>query len=292
MKYLLISFIILLFFSSCHNYKKDAERLTQERDSISNEAALRDSLIVDALNDFNEIQAALDSIKQLEQIVSVSSEQGNNMSRSQKQKILNDIAILNSLIQQNKEKTANLQKKLNGANYRIGKLNKTITELEKMVQGLEKQVAQRDNEIMALNEKVSKLNVDISTLNQKIAEIELESREKTSTIELQTLAMNKAYYAYGSVKELREANVTEKAGGFLGIGKAEQIRKDFNRDYFTEIDIREFDYIPLMMKKADVLSVHPAGSFHITGENTADTLFIDDKAEFWKAAKYLVILTK
>ena len=172
MKYVLFFIIILFSFSACHNYKKDAERLTHQRDSISEEAALRDSLIVDALNDFNEIQEALDSIKALEQIVSVSSAQGSDMSRTQKEQILEDIALLNTLIQENKEKIANLQKKLNGANYRIGKLNNTIAQLEKMVQGLEKQIAERDREIMALNEEVKKLNVNISTLNQKIAEVE------------------------------------------------------------------------------------------------------------------------
>jgi hypothetical protein len=47
-----------------------------------------------------------------------------------------------------------------------------------------------------------------------------------------------------------------------------------------------------MVKKAEIISVHPAGSFHISGgKRTADTLYIDNKAEFWKASKYLVILT-
>ncbi len=76
----------------------------------------------------------------------------------------------------------------------------------------------------------------------------------------------------------------------LGIGKTPLIKKDFNRSYFTEIDIRNLDYIPLMVKKAKLVSVHPADSYHISGAKGADTLFIEDSAEFWKASKYLVII--
>ncbi|MCY1719174.1 hypothetical protein OU798_02405 [Prolixibacteraceae bacterium Z1-6] len=292
MKHLIIIGLTLLVFTSCHNYKKDADRLKMQRDSIRDEAAFRDSLMVDALNDFNEIQATLDSIKVIEKVVSAKAARGNEMNKKQKQQILDDIVLLNQLIETNKDKTSALQKKLNNANYKAGKLNSTIAQLEKMVKSLENQLAEKDVEILALKETITDLHGDISTLNEKIAEIESENVEKTNTIEEQTLELNKAYYAYGSIAELKENQVVERTGGLIGIGKTKTIKEDFNRDYFTEIDIREFDFIPLMVKKAEVVSVHSAGSFHISGEKTADTLFIDNKTEFWKASKFLVIVTK
>lgn len=45
-----------------------------------------------------------------------------------------------------------------------------------------------------------------------------------------------------------------------------------------------------MVKKARVVSVHPSESFHITGDKRADTLFVDNAQEFWKASKYLLIV--
>lgn len=292
MKRVLVFCLGLLVLASCHNYKKDAERLSMVRDSLQNEAAFKDSSIVEFLKDFNEIQATLDSIKVVEELVTLKSAQRSEMNYSQKQQILEDIALLNELIQKNKEQTAALQKKLNSANYKIGKLNDMIAEMETMVAGLEKQIEQKDAEILALNVQVKKLTSDISSLNVKISEIETENQEKTNTIELQTMELNKAYYAYGSLKELKESGVIERSGGVLGIGRTSLIKEDFNREYFTEVDIRKFDHIPLMVKKAEVVSVHPAGSFHISGEETADTLFIDNKEEFWSASKYLVIVTK
>ncbi|WP_346857451.1 hypothetical protein [uncultured Draconibacterium sp.] len=292
MKRIVIFCFALLFLTSCHNYKKDAERLTVVRDSLANEAVIKDSSIVEYLNDFNEILVTLDSIKKVEKLVTVQSARGREMNYRQKKMILEDIDLLNKLIQDNKAQITALQKKLNQANYKIGTLNSTIVELERMVQNLEKQVEDKDTEIIALSKQVEKLTKNITVLNEKITVIETESAEKTSTIQKQTLELNKAYYAYGSFAELSENNVIERKGGVLGIGKSVTMKEDFNRDYFTEVDIREFDLIPLMVKKADVVSVHSAGSFHISGEKTADTLFIDNKTEFWKASKFLVIVTK
>jgi predicted RNase H-like nuclease (RuvC/YqgF family) len=292
MKKLLIFCISLIVLTSCHNYKKDAEQLMIVRDSLTQEAAFKDSSIVEFLNDFNEIVVTLDSIKVVEKIVTVKSSQRGEISSRQKKIIMEDIAFLNELIQKNKKQIATLQKKLNNANFKIGKLNSMLAELEKMVNNLEKQVQEKDTEMLALNEEVKKLKVNINTLYKKITVIETESTEKSNTIESQTLKLNEAYYAFGNAKELKDKDVIVRSGGVLGVGRTSTIKEDFNREYFTEIDIREFNYIPLMVKNAEVISVHPAGSFHISGENTADTLFIDNKSDFWKAARYLVILTK
>jgi hypothetical protein len=291
MKKLLVLLLGVVVFSACHNYKKDAERLMFVRDSMQQETAFRDSSIVGFLNDFSEIQANLDSIKKLEKLVTVQSSSGRELNSSQKKMILEDIALLNDLMKRNKELTASLQKKLKDANFKIGNLEGTMKELQLMVNNLEAQTQEKDGEIIVLKEDVRKLNVDISSLNEKIVVVETESQQKTQTIETQTVAMNKAYYAFGTTKELRDNGIIEKSGGVIGIGKTPVMKKDFNRDYFTEIDIRNFDYLRLMAKKAKLITVHPADSYHFTGNKSSDTLFIDNTAEFWKVSKYLVVLT-
>lgn len=292
MKYLIVFFLVLFGLSSCHNYKKDVKQLQIERDSISTKTAAKDSSIVEYLNDFNEILATLDSIKKVEKMVTVKSARGREMNYRQKKIILEDIALLNQLIQENKEQITNLQKKLNRANYNIGSLNSTITELERMTLNLEKQVDVKNAEIIALTKELEQLTKNITVLNEKITVIETESAAKTSTIQKQTHELNLGYYAFGTIKELRDNGVVERSGGLAGIGRSTAMKEDFNRAYFTEIDIRKFDFISLMVKKAEVVSVHTAGSFHISGNKSADTLFIDNKAEFWKASKFLVIVTK
>lgn len=291
MKNLLLIVFGLILFTSCHNYKKDAQQLALVRDSLTAEAAIKDLAINDFLSDFNEIQANLDSIKKLEELVTVQSE-SRELNNTQKDRILEDIQLLNEMLQKNKELTASLQKRLNSSNYKVGQLEGTIKQLQQMVNNLERQLQQKDAEIVALNSQVQKLNIDISSLTQQIQQIEGISAEKSEMIETQDNMLNKAYFAFGSSRELKDNGVIEKEGGLLGIGRTSVIPENFNREYFTEIDIRTFDYLPLMVKKANVISVHSADSYHISGNKTADTLFIDNRSQFWKASKYLVIETK
>jgi DNA repair exonuclease SbcCD ATPase subunit len=291
MKKLLVLLLAVVALSACHNYKKDVQNLMLVKDSLEQVTTFRDSSIASFLSDFSEIQANLDSIKQIEKIVSVQSGSNRELNASQKQLIIEDIAMLHQLLQKNKELTASLQKKLKNANLKIANLEKTISGLELMVKNMEAQGNEQDIAIANLTGEVKKLNVDITQLNQKIQVVESESQQKSQTIETQTVALNKAYYAFGTLKELKDNGIVEKSGGVIGMGKTPVMKKDFNRDYFTEIDIRNFDYLRLMAKKAKVISVHPAGSYHITGKKSADTLFVDNSSEFWKVSKYLVVLT-
>lgn len=291
MKKLVFFVLGIVIFSACHNYKKDAQSLMMAKDSLEQVTAFKDSSIASFLNDFSAIQANLDSIKQLEKIVSVQSGSNREMNASQKQRIIEDIAMLHQLLQKNKELTSSLSKKLKNANLKIGDLEETIAGLELLVRNLEAQANEQDIVIADLTTEVKKLNVDITQLNQKILAVENVSQQKSQIIDSQMESLNKAYYAFGTMKELKDNGIIEKSGGVIGIGKTAVIKKDFNKDYFTEIDIRNFDFLRLMAKKAELITVHPEGSFHFTGKKQGDTLFIDNTSEFWKASKFLVVLT-
>ena len=111
MKNIVIAVLSLSMLVGCHNYKKDAQQLKISGDSLRNEVAFKDSSIIEFLNDFNEIQANLDSIKKFEKLVMVESNRGSELNSNQKKKILEDISLLNELLQKNKDLTAKLQKR-------------------------------------------------------------------------------------------------------------------------------------------------------------------------------------
>lgn len=291
MKKIIVFVLGLLVLSACHNYKKESAQLLLLKDSLEQDVAMKDASIEHFLSDFNEIQENLNSIKEVEKLVTVQSNEKGELSANQKQQILENIMLINGLLQKNKELTASLQKKLKNSNYKMGQLEGTTKQLQLMVKNLELDVQDRNTEIMNLTSNVEKLNIDISSLKDQVIFMEGESRSKTATIETQTELINKAYFSFGSTKELSDFNIIERSGGVLGVGKTPVIKKDFDRDYFTEVDIRKVDFIPLMVKKAKLISVHPEGSFHFSGQKSADTLFIDNREEFWKASKYLVIVT-
>ncbi len=270
---------------SCGQHKKEIAQMQAKQDSIAQLNAQKDNSILEFLGDMNEIQENLDSIKTIEKIVSVQTAPGPELKSEAKKRIIEDIAQINQLLEKNKTLVRSLQSKFRASTVKIA-------ELEKMISLLNNQLVEKDGEIASLKLQLENLHVDVASLNQRIAESEQALSEKTETNEAQTLAMNTAYYAFGTAKELEEKNVIEKEGGLLGIGKTIKMKKDFNRDYFMKIDIREFNQLPLNTKKAKVVTYHPADSYHLTGTKTVESLVIDKPEQFWKASKYLLIVVE
>lgn len=285
----LLFVLSVMVLVSCGQHKREIARMQSKQDSLAQLGVQKDNSILEFIGAMNEIQTNLDSIKTIEKIVSVQATPGTELKAEAKKRILEDIAQINNLLQKNKELVKSLQGKLRASNVKI-------KELENMISLLNKQLVEKDGEIARLNQELENLHLDVANLNQKIDKITTESEktisEKNKTINEQTIAMNTAFYAFGTKKELTEKNVIEKEGGVLGMGKTIKMKKDFNRDYFMKIDIREFNQLPLNTKKAKIVTTHPADSYHFTGVKTIESLVIDKPEEFWKASKYLLIVVE
>ncbi len=288
MKKLLVVLSVMVLVS-CGQHKKEIARMQAKQDSISQIGVQKDNSILGLIGQMNEIQSNLDSIKTIEKIVSVEKAPGAEMKTEAKQRIKEDIKQINDLLQKNKALVQSLTNKYRASTAKI-------KELQTMIDNLTKQVGEKDGEIASLKKELENLHVNVTNLNQKIETITAESektiKEKNQAIEEQADAMNTAYYAFGTKKELAEKNVIEKEGGVLGLGKTITLKKSFNRDYFQKIDIREFKQLKLNVKKAKVITNHPVDSYHLTGTKTVESLVIDKPEEFWKASKYLVIVVE
>jgi len=287
-----IVFLLAILFVSCHDYKKDVENLQGKVDSLQNIVIQKDTTIESFLDDFTDIQANLDSIKKLEEMIDMPEEPEQKISDNRKERIQADISAINNLLKENRDLISNLRRRLNNASMQSGKLESMVNDLETLTQNLEENVKQKDSEIASLNERVLEQDEDISQLTEQIETIEEATARQLDSLKLKEAELNKAFYIRGTVSDLKDMNVVEREGGILGIGSTPVVREDFARELFTQVDIREFDYLPLDSRKADVISVHPVDSYHMSGENSADTLFVDDVEEFWSASKYLVVVTK
>ena len=77
-----------------------------------------------------------------------------------------------------------------------------------------------------------------------------------------------------------------------GLFKKGDVMEDsgFNKDYFTQIDIRNINEIVLGTKKAKVLTTHPEDSYTVVeGGDGMLTLKILDSTKFWSVTRYLVV---
>jgi len=281
-----LSVVVLV---SCGQHKQEIAQMQARQDSITQVAEQKNNTILVFIDEMNEIQTNLDSIKAIEKIISVEKASSIELKTSTKERIAGDIAQINTLLQKNKALVKSLTNKYKASNERIAELETTIANMTN-------QMADKDADIASLTAELEALHINVTNLNLQIETITAESaktiKEKEQAFEEQANEMNTAYWAFGTKKELAEKNVIEKEGGVLGMGKTLALKKDFNRGYFQKIDIREFKQITLNAKKAVLLANHPAGSYHLTGTKIIEALVIDKPIEFWKTSKYLVVVVE
>ncbi|RLD67673.1 MAG: hypothetical protein DRI95_04445 [Bacteroidetes bacterium] len=289
MKQLLFSVLMASILISCGN-SSEIEQLQAERDSLLQIANNKDETINDFMQSFNEIEANLETIKQKENIISLKTHGDIELDDTAKDKINDDILAIYELMKRNNDKLNSLRKKLQKANIKA-------SEFEKMIQRMTDQLAAKTEEINTLKNDLARLNIDIENLNFEIANLNsnvdtlmAEGEVKDELIEIQDQKLNTAYFVFGTKKELKKNNVITSEGGFIGIGRMQKIMENFNKDYFQTIDIRTTTSVPLLTKKAELITTHPANSYYFAGGEQIDSLVIKDPVQFWSVSKYLVIL--
>ncbi len=285
-KYLLL-LLIPVFFSCGRQAKKQAEELQTRNDSLMTQALQKDEAITDFISSINDIQSTLDTIKMKENIISLSTDRGGELKVSAREQIKSDIQMIYSLMQKNRETLNALQRKIKNSNLQVG-------ELQKLVDRVNKEITLKNAAIEELREKLARMNINIEAANLKIDDlsqtVKVQSDKisnQTQTIDQQTTALNTAWYIIGTAKDLKEKEVVK--GSIL---KGKVLLDDFNKSGFTRIDIRKTTEIPILSKKAEVLSTHPTSSYKLTGDKKlVQALEITDPKTFWSVTKYLVIVT-
>jgi hypothetical protein len=289
-KYLLVLVLPLILLSTGCNQKK-IERLQFQKDSLTAVASAKEANLAEFVAAFNEIEANLDSIKQKEMVIDKSAKAGE-VKGNRKEQIKSDIAYIYSLQVKNREKVAQLTAMLK-------KSTQHSADLQKMVDNLNKSIQDKDVQIASLNEELNKVNVQVKDLNVKVGDLTTsvnnlttETKQKQQVIEEKTAALNTAYYVIGTNKELKDKKIITPAGGFIGIGRIKELTPNVDMSNFTKVDITKTSEIPIMKKKAKIITTHPQDSYRIEGTNTVDKLVILKPEEFWSKSKVLAITVR
>lgn len=289
MKQVFLSLIIaIIFFNACSNEDNNTvgggsgnpeiERLKAENDKLQRALNSKDSAINEYFRSFNEIEDNLVLIRQKEKVINMSRNNDPELKTDQKDRIIEEIQVINSLMEENKNKIAALRTKLKKGDMKIG-------ELEKTIENLVTKINDQELTITALREELSRYDIAYAeltaTLNETVAVVEEKQAE-----------INTAYYVFGTSKELKTNGIITKEGGFIGIGKIKKLKDDFNKDYFTKIDITKNKEFTIGAKKAELLTTHPAGSYKLVGDKSVEKLIINDPKSFWSVSKYLVMVVE
>jgi hypothetical protein len=289
MKNLILGLLPVLFLlGSCEN-KDQTNRISQlenEQAQLVQDASSKDSLITNFLETLNLIEANLAEIKSKEKIISQQTALGNELNKPARERINEDIRMINELMADNKKMVSSLNSKLSQSRFKV-------SELEKMIAMTNQQLAERDTIIFGLKNDLANLNFSIASLNDTISKINNQNKDLATTVVNKNNELNTAYFVVGQRKDLIEKKILNKEGGFLGLGRTQKLAGDVNLANFTKIDMRSLKSIPLGVKKATIMSVHPVGSYEIVGnDKKVEEIIIKDPIAFWQKSKMLIISTE
>jgi chromosome segregation ATPase len=283
MKKLFILAVGAFAMASCNQeaVKKAEAVATQQRDSLEQIIAQKDNEINDMMTTLSDIEEGFREITEAQSRV-VLAKQGEGTNT--KQRIKENMQFIQAAMKQNKELINKLKQQVRESSVKG-------TELKKIIDNLTQQMETKDKQLQKLREELDKKEIHIAELDEKVADLNTnvtnltaDNTQKQQTINTQDKALHTGWFVFGTKKELKEQNI---------LSSGEVLRSNFNKDYFTKIDIRIDKEIKLYSKSAEILTSHPASSYTLQRDaNKQYVLRITNPEAFWATSKYLVILVK
>lgn len=282
MKKLLFLVAGMLALVACDNQKTPAVMPDGGlNDSLQSIIEQKDNAINDMMGTLNEIQEGFRAINEAEGRVNVA-KAGERANKAQQ--IRENMQFIAERMAKNRELIAKLQKQLKSSGMKGDELQKTIDALQVELEEKDVQLQQLRAELDSKDIKIMNLEESNANLNTNVSNLQEESAQKTQTINTQDKQLNTAWFVFGTKKELKEQNI-------LVNGKV--LQSNFNKSYFTKIDIRVDKEIKLYSKSVKLLTTHPSSSYALTRDaNKQYILRITNPQIFWSTSKYLVILVK
>ena len=287
MKKILLFSVCVALLSSCGNMGKN-DAMKSQNDSLSQVLAQRDAELNGIMEAFNEIQDGFRMINEAESRVDL--ETGVVEGRSNVQKIKDDICFIMEKLDANRKRIAELEEQLKNSRYASSQLKNTIANLNKELLAKTQQIETLQAELASKNIRIAELDDALVGLTQHVNDLVAENKAQSATVATQDKALNAAWFVFGTSSELKEQKIVSKK--FLQKKKVLE-SGDFNKEYFTQIDIRTDKQIMLYSPEAELLTSHPVGSYEFQkNEKGQLALLITNPNKFWSVSRYLVIEVK
>ena len=285
MKKLAVLFVCAAMLASCDGFKGGSKDLKAENDSLLMELNQRNAELDDMMGTFNEVQEGFRKINAAESRVDLQRGTITENSASAKQQIASDIEFISKQMEENKAQIAKLQAMLKSSKNNSAQLKKAVESLTQELVAKTQRIEELQAELASKNIRIQELDAAVSDLSAAKETLVAENEAKAKTVAEQDKSLNAAWFVFGTKSELKAQKILQ-SGDVLKSA-------DFNKDYFTQIDIRTTKEIKLYSKRAELLTTHPAGSYELVKDDKGQlTLKITNPTEFWSVSRYLVIQVK
>ncbi len=283
MKKIMFICACLAILASCDQQRSNNDERNMVEDSLQNIIDQKDHDLNDLMGMLSEVQEGFAQINEAQGRVNTLNqnvEEGNARTNIQE-----NMQFIQQTIAQNRIKIDELQEKLKQSGINSSKLKTMIDNLSAQLTSKTKEIVQLRAQLAEKDVVIEELDQSLSQLQEEHARVSAENENNAQIAKNQDQQLNTAWYVYGTTKELKQHKILAD-GDVLQQG-------DFDKEYFTKIDIRTTSVINLGSKSAKILTNHPDGSYTLLKDSKGDyTLRITDAYKFWSISKYLVIRVK
>lgn len=267
---------------ACDGGNGGKDSVESEKDSLRSVIEQKDNEINDLMGTFNEIQQGFDLINEAEGRVNML--KGNAERNNMAENIRENMEFIQQTLAENKRKIAELENKLNSSSISSSKLKEAVNRMMGQLKEKDEEIELLRSELAEKNVMIAALDSTVNVLKDENAEIRRDRDVSDEIARNQDVQLNTAWYVFGTSKELKEQGILQKG---------EVLKGEYNKNYFTKIDIRKVNVIPLESRYAELLTNHPANSYSLLKDSKGEyTLRITDAAKFWSVSKYLVVRVK
>lgn len=282
MKKILFVMCCMATIVACKNSKTpEPQQNIVQNDSLQKIIEQRDNEINDMMGILNDVEEGFRAISKAEDRVTIAKD---GEGADKQEQIRENIQFIQQRMEHNRSLIAKLQQQMRESSFKSEELKRTVSNLIKQLEEKDDQLKLLRAELAAKDIHIAELDQTISNLNTNVSDLKTESEQKTQTIDSQDKQLNTAWFAFGTKKELKSQNILVK-------GKV--LQGNFNKSYFTKIDIRVDKEIKLYSKSAKLLTMHPSSSYTLTTDAKDQyVLRITNPQIFWSTSKYLVIQVK
>jgi DNA repair exonuclease SbcCD ATPase subunit len=259
-----------------------SKKLKARNDSLSTALAQRDAELDQMMSTFNDIQEGFRQINEAENRVDLQRGTISENAASVRQQIASDIEFITKTMSDNKAQIAKLRAQVRSSNTNSAQLKKAVESLQMELAERARRIEELQEELASKNIRIQELDAAVSSLSADRESLAAENAAKARTVAEQEKMINAAWFVFGTKKELKAQKILQ-SGDVLK-------STDFNKDYFTQIDIRKTTEIKLYSKRADILTTHPADTYVLVKDDKNGlTLRITNPTDFWGVSRYLVV---
>lgn len=280
---LVLSCVVLL--ASC-DFGKSSD-LKKQNDELALLLSQKDKELDEFLGVFNEIQEGFKQINLAEDRVDLQRGSMSEQGATVRERIKDDMGFIAKTMEDNKAKIAELEKLLAKSKNSSANVSRTLTLLKQELEEKTNRIGELQAELAAKNIRIQELDAAVSNLAADVESLAEANDAKAEAVEEQDRLLNTAWFVFGTKAELKDQKIL--SGGSL-LKSGELMKGEFNRDYFTEIDIRTTKTFEFYSKKVKVLTSHPEGSYTLDKNSKGEySLTVTNAKDFWSVSKYLVV---